>query len=240
MKKYLFLLFVLTSYNGFSQSVNDYKYAIVPSKFSFLKEQNQYRLNMLTKMLMEKYGFVTYFDTDVLPTEIANQNCNKVFVDVLKESNMFITKLTVVLKDCKNNILYTSTEGKSREKEYQVAYNQALREAFNSFDILGYKYNGENVIDIPQKQKTEAIVQVPVDENEDYVILLSAQPIINGYLLIGLEDKIYMKILKTSNKDYFIATKGTISGILFLKDHQWVFEYYQGEKLVSKKIEVKF
>ena len=240
MKKYLFLLFVLASYNGFSQSINDYKYAIVPSKFSFLKEQNQYRLNMLTKMLMEKYGFVTYFDTDVLPTEIANQNCNKVLVDVLKEGNMFVTKLTVVLKDCKNNILYTSTEGKSREKEYQVAYNQALREAFNSFDILGYKYNGVNVIDVPQNQKNETIVQVPVDETEDYVILLTAQPIINGYLLIGLEDKIYMKILKTSKNDCYLATKGDSHGVLISKDNRWFFEYYQDEKLISREIEVKF
>ncbi len=240
MKKHFIILLIFVSTAGFSQSINDYKYAIVPSKFSFLKEQNQYRLNMLTKMLMEKYGFVTYFDTDVLPTEVANQNCNKVFVDVLKEGNMFVTKLTVVLKDCKNNILYTSTEGKSREKEYQVAYNQALREAFNSFDILGYKYNGENVINAPQKQKTETIVQVPVDESEDYVISLSAQPIINGYLLIGLEDKIYLKILKTSNKDCFIATKGDSHGVLISKDNRWFFEYYQDEKLISREIEVKF
>ena len=167
MKKYLFLLFVLTSYSGFSQSINDYKYAIVPSKFSFLKEPNQYRLNMLTKLLMEKYGFVTYLDTDVLPTEVANQNCNKVYVDVLKGGNMFVTKLTVVLKDCKNNILYTSAEGKSREKEYNVAYNEAFREAFKSFDNLGYKYSEKSPTTFINIARTRRIVQSPWSSGYD-------------------------------------------------------------------------
>jgi hypothetical protein len=117
MKKTLFLIFFLASSLGFAQSVNDYKYAIVPSKFEFLKDKDQYRLNTLTKMLMEKYGFVTYFDTDILPTEVAESNCNNVYVDVQNTGNMFSTKLIVVLKDCKNAILFTSLEGKSREKE---------------------------------------------------------------------------------------------------------------------------
>jgi hypothetical protein len=38
-------------------------------------------------MLMEKYGFVTFFYTDVLPTEVAVNNCNKVFVEVQSNGN---------------------------------------------------------------------------------------------------------------------------------------------------------
>ena len=114
MKKVLFLILFLTTSLGFSQSLNDYKYAIVPSKFEFLKEKDQFRLNTLTKLLMEKYGFVTYFDSDVLPSEVAENNCNKVYVDVKSNGNLFVTKLTVVLKDCKNVVLFSSSEGKSR------------------------------------------------------------------------------------------------------------------------------
>ena len=109
------------------------------SKFEFLKDKDQYRLNTLTKMLMEKYGFITYFDTDILPLEVAETNCNKVYVDVQSIGNLFSTKLRVVLKDCKNIVLFTSAEGKSKEKEYPVAYNQSLREAFTSFDKLTLK-----------------------------------------------------------------------------------------------------
>lgn len=237
MKKYFFLVVLLSSFVGFSQSINDYKYAIIPSKFSFLKEKDQYRLNNLTKLFMEKYGFITYFDTDVMPDELVNQNCNKVYVNVLKEGNMFITKLTVQIKDCKNTVLFTSAEGKSREKEYKVAYTQALREALNSLESMGYKYSGNSNVN---NNINKDIVQVPVNEMEDEILLLSAQPIINGYLLIGNEDKIYMKILKTSNEKCFIAVKGTISGIFFLKDNMWFFEYYENEKLVSEKVQVKF
>ena len=40
MKKALFLLLFLASSLCFSQSVNIYKYAIVPSKFEFLKDKD--------------------------------------------------------------------------------------------------------------------------------------------------------------------------------------------------------
>jgi hypothetical protein len=227
MKKITFLLLLMASSIGFSQSINDYKYAIVPSKFSFLKEQNQYRMNLLTKMFMEKYGFVTYFDTDVLPTEVANQNCNKVYVDVLSNGGLFTTKLTVVLKDCKNEILFTSVEGKSRDKEYQIAYNQALREAFNSFDKLGYKYSVNNVNNNNNVNNAGSIA-------------LFAQPIESGFQLVDNTPKVVMKIFKTSNKDCYIATKGNSQGVFITKDNQWFFEYYQNDKLISERVEVKF
>jgi hypothetical protein len=38
MGKYLFLLVLLISVNSIYQNVNDFKYAIVPTKFDFLKD----------------------------------------------------------------------------------------------------------------------------------------------------------------------------------------------------------
>ena len=230
MKKYIILLLVLFSSLGFSQTINDYKYAIVPSKFSFLKEKNQYRLNLLTKLLMEKYGFVTFFDTDILPSEVAENNCNKVFVDVLSNGNMFVTKLSVVLKDCKNTVLFTSLEGKSQEKDYLISYNQALREAFNSFDALHYKYNDSDVSKI-----SNTINDVNLSQ-----IALFAQPIVNGFQLIDSTPKVIMKIYKTSSPICFIANKNNIQGVLISKDNQWFFEYLYNSNLVSEKVEVKF
>ena len=230
MKKYIILLVVLASSFGFSQTINDYKYAIVPSKFSFLKEKNQYRLNLLTKLLMEKYGFVTFFDTDILPSEVAENNCNKVFVDVLSNGNMFVTKLSVVLKDCKNTILFTSLEGKSQEKDYLISYNQALREAFNSFEALHYKYNDSDVSKISNT----------INDGNLSQIALFAQPIVNGFQLIDSTPKVIMKIYKTSSPICFIANKNNIQGVLISKDNQWFFEYLYNSNLVSEKVEVKF
>ena len=241
MKKYIILLVVLASSLGFSQTINDYKYAIVPSKFTFLKEKDQYRLNTLTKLLMEKYGFVTFFDTDILPVEVAENNCNKVFVEVQSNGNMFMTKMSVVLKNCKNTILFTSAEGKSREKEYQTSYNQVLREAFNSFETLGYKYNGSSNGNVNTKENSDVKVSNLNDDNIKLNdLVLFAQPIENGFQLIDSTPKVIMKIYKTSSPICFIANKNNIQGVLISKENQWFFEYLNSSNLVSEKVEVKF
>ena len=66
MKKALVLLAILFSGFCFAQteSVNNYKYVIIPEKFSFLKEANKYNLNSLTKMVFEKYGFTVFYTND--------------------------------------------------------------------------------------------------------------------------------------------------------------------------------
>jgi hypothetical protein len=245
MKKYIILLVVLASSLGFSQTINDYKYAIVPSKFTFLKANDQFRLNTLTKLLMEKYGFVTFFDTDILPVEVAENNCNKVFVEVESNGNMFMTKLTVILKDCKNTILFTSVEGKSREKEYQTSYSLALREAFSSFETLGYKYNGNSNGNVNSNVNAKEISNVKDSNLNDNNIKLNnlvlfAQPIENGFQLIDSTPKVIMKIYKTSSPICFIANKNNIQGVLISKENQWFFEYIINSKLVSEKVEVKF
>jgi hypothetical protein len=232
MKKVLFLLLFLATSLSFSQSVNDYKYAIVPSKFEFLKDKDQYRLNTLTKLLMDKYGFTTYFDTDIMPREVAETNCNKVYVEVQNIGNLFSTKLLVVLKDCKNEIIFTSAEGKSREKEYQVAYNQSLREAFSSFDKLSKKENEENASPV------KFLYSTPIKSNN--VTTLFAQPIENGFQIVDTTPKVILKIYKTSNPSCYIAYKDNIQGVLVNRDDQWLFEYFTNSKVVSEKMEIKF
>ncbi len=145
MKKILSIiaLFVITT-NVIAQDLNNYKYALVPSKFSFSREKDEYRLNTLSKMFMQKYGFESYLDSDILPSDFASDNCNKVYVDVVENNSMMMTKVKVVLKDCLNQVLFTSEEGKSRLKDYTAAYNQALREAFASFEKLNHQYNGNS------------------------------------------------------------------------------------------------
>ena len=236
MKK-IFLVVLFISAFGFSQSLNDYKYASVPSRFNFLEEQDQFKMNTFTKMFMEKYGFETYLDSDDLPTSFASNNCNKVFVDVLNSSTFFITKLKVVLKDCKNNILFTSLEGKSKQKELKAAYVEALRQAFNSFAPLNHKFNGKEVSNYVEEKVAIVTKDIP---KETVSSSLYAQPISNGFQLINSEPKVIMKIYKTSAKDFFIASRDNQNGVLFLKDSNWIFEFYNQGSLVSEKVEVKF
>jgi len=238
MKK-LLLLLLLVSTVGISQTVNDYNYVIIPSKFTFQKETNQYGLSTLSKLFMEKNGFTVFFDNEVLPDYAAKEQC-KLFLDVEKNSNMFSTKLTVILKDCKNNVVFTSAEGKSLDKDYKVAYNQALREAFRSFDNLNYKYNGgQNT-----NQETVSTSGNPVKESVSVPVstvnLLTAQPIENGFQLIDTTPKIVLKIYKTSQVDVFLADQDGQKGVLVKNKGQWIFEYYDKNNLVSKSLNIKF
>jgi hypothetical protein len=252
MKKLFFTMLFLATSLCFSQSVNDYKYAIVPSKFEFFKDKDQYRLNTLTKLLMEKYGFVTYFDTDILPSEVAESNCNKVYVELKNTGNLFKTKLVVVLKDCKNQVLFTSLEGISKEKEYLVAYTQALREAFTSFDKLEYKYSGMQNVKTEEVSNYKMITKdatLKIQENGIMIVesdlefqnLLVAETIKLGYLLIDPKTStIVLKLYKTSNDNVFIANSNTINGVVIRKGQEIFFEYYQDKNLISKKLNVSF
>jgi hypothetical protein len=241
MKKVLFLILFLTTSLGFSQSLNDYKYAIVPSKFEFLKEKDQFRLNTLTKLLMEKYGFITYYDSDVLPNEVVESNCNKVYVDVKSNGNLFVTKLTVVLKDCKNAVVYTSIEGRSREKELQVAYNQALREAFSSFDKLEYKYSGNSNVNSNVNSKSN------VNENSNSKSpllnqMLFAKPLGPNLIQLLTNDtdipNLVLTISKTNNPSIFIVEEAMRQGVVYKNNNEWIFDYYENEKLISEKLNI--
>ena len=143
MKRYILVLFLFLSFSGYSQNtINNYKYVIVPEKYSFLKQNDQYSLNSLTKYLLQDKGFTVYFDNNELPAEVANNKCRALSADLSEKGGMFTTSVTLILKDCQGNIVFKSKEGKSREKEYNVAYNMALRDAFSSLDQVPYAYNG--------------------------------------------------------------------------------------------------
>ncbi|WP_452222892.1 hypothetical protein [Lacinutrix chionoecetis] len=148
MKKTILLFLAILAFSSVSaqQELNDYKYVIVPKTYDFLKEADQYRVNSLTQFLFEKYNFEAFMEGDILPSDYGRNNCLGLKADVLKKSTLFKTKLTLQLKNCKEEIIYTSPEGTSREKNFKVAYNEALRNAFENFENVNYQYNPENAI----------------------------------------------------------------------------------------------
>ena len=82
MKKIFTIVLLVYCYLASAQNINDYKYALVPSKFSIFKKDDFYRLSALTKLYMEKYGFEAYLDTDEQPAEFKNNNCNKLTIKI--------------------------------------------------------------------------------------------------------------------------------------------------------------
>jgi hypothetical protein len=256
--KFLFLLLFISSY-GFSQSVNDYAAIIIPTKYEFLKSENQYRLNTLTKFNLKKAGFDAYYTNEIVPKEYSDR-CSLLNVDVLRESGFMITKLFIVFKDCYGKVIFKSEIGKSKEKDYEIAYTESLNMAFESVYALHYKYNGGTTVS-SQKAATSAAavtsvgaavatttavvaattaVDVSNNSGSGENSVLFAQPIKNGFQLVDSTPKVVMKVYKTTNPSIYIASKESIQGVLILKDNQWFFEYYQKEILLSEKIEVKF
>ena len=252
MKKTLTIAsFLLVAY-CFSQSVNDYKAVIIPLKYDFQKEENQYRIQTFIKMNLITAGFNAFYSNEVIPLEL-NDRCKLLTAELINESNFLVTKLSIVLKDCYGAAIFKSEQGKSREKNFEDAYFEALNNAFKSIYALEYKYNNSSNSDV----KPTVISSISTEEKPTYSIevekkdvnpqglnnnisLLYAQPTAYGYQLIDSEPKVVMKALKTSNPDSYMATKGNIQGVLVSKDNQWFFEYYQNDQLISESINVKF
>ncbi|WP_411377692.1 hypothetical protein [Flavobacterium psychrophilum] len=158
MKKYFsILVFALISSVTYSQSsLNDYEMAIIPSKFEFQKEDNQYRISSTIKAFLKQKGFEAYVSTDVLPEGFLDYNCNKIFVNVLEENTLFSTRIKIEFKNCKQLVLFTTDLGESREKELGKGYNQALLLALKSFDKARYKFSGKTYYDEEAQEKIKS------------------------------------------------------------------------------------
>lgn len=144
---YLFVLAFAVQINGFAQnSINDYKYIIVPQRYEFLKEKDKYQLNSLTKFLFNKYGYTAYIEGEDFPSDLADNQCLALMADVEDSSSMLRTKVSISLKNCDGKLIMTSRVGDSKEKQYQKAYNLALRKAFETFQHLQYAYRPNEVV----------------------------------------------------------------------------------------------
>lgn len=238
---------VLMILAGYSQtSINNYKYVIVPERFSFLKEDDQYGLNITTKLLLMQKGFTVFMGNEKLPPEVAANRCSALMAEVTQKKGFFVTNLTLLLKDCQSNIIFKSKEGKSREKEFPVAYDGALKDAFSSLNDVPYKY--DSTLATQQQQPAAAPAMQPTAQAPapasaaatEITGTLYAQVIPNGYQLIDTSPKKVLTLLKTSLPDNYIADAGTYSGVVFKKNEEWIFEYYKDNKLVSRKLEIKF
>jgi hypothetical protein len=271
MKTRILLLMLFVASYGFSQTVNDYKAVIIPMKYDFQKTENQYRLQTITKIDLQKAGFQAFYTTETMPAEFS-ERCDLLYIDVKKDNAFLVTKLYITFKDCFGTIIFQSAIGKSREKEYGLAYADALNDAFISVNALSYKYNGMKAgpksavvpavaaptavvpavsapVTVAPAATIPVVVPVAASNKElndlktiqsNSVDLLYAQPTSYGYQLIDSEPKVVMKVYKTSNPSSYMAVKGSVQGVLVSKDNQWFFEYYQGDKLISEKINVKF
>jgi hypothetical protein len=118
---------------------DDYKYIVIPELFDGFDKNNQHQTNSLVKHLFDKNGFNTAYGGN-LPADLQQNACLGLYVQLVDRSTMFTTKTTLVLKDCNGSEVFSSLQGRSKEKDYKVSYGNAIRDAFRSFEGIKHSY----------------------------------------------------------------------------------------------------
>jgi len=139
-------------------NLNEYKYVVIPKRFSDFKEVNEHRTSTLLKYLFTQKGFITVYD-DNLPDELYQNRCLGLFADLADDSSMFTTKTAIVLNDCDGKEIMLSQEGKSKKKDFEDGYNEAISAAFKSFSKLSYSYEPK------MQEKEEKPVTISFDND---------------------------------------------------------------------------
>ena len=245
--KYIVILITcLLSTSIFSQAnLNNYKYVIIPNKYDFLKEADQYQLNSLTEFLFNKYGFQALMEGSNYPEDVIRNRCLALKSNLIKDSGMFKTKLMVELKNCNDQVVYTSEMGESREKEYQKAYNEALRDAFKSIEALNYKYvpSTNNPIAVSQDGETKSEVSKEIQQlreeiqnlkkEKEAVVVENVEPKVEVVAEVPVKEAVVKEVVTTDAKP---IVKEAPSGVLYAQAIENGFQLVDSTPKVVYKI----
>ena len=244
--------------------LNDYKYIVIPNQFDFLSGKDRFQINSLTKFLFNKNGYKAYLEDDQLPEDLFKDRCLAAYADVNKVKGGFLkTQLQIELKDCRGNIILTSDVGRTKEKNYDKAYNLAVRAAFISIAELGYTYQPKDqpppkieqsvtpnlnepiepvvVIEDPKIPETKAQAETVKPQYEmilETKEVLYAQKFDNGYQLVNAEPRIVMVLLNTSEKDKFSVKDK--EAMVYKKDGKWIYVQTDNGEKTETIINIKF
>ncbi|WP_027138474.1 hypothetical protein [Gaetbulibacter saemankumensis] len=224
-KIFSLLLTLFITINGFSQvNLNKYKYVIIPKKFDFLKEKDQYQLNSLTKFLFEKYGFEALMEGEKYPEDLIRNRCLGLKSDVNKDSGLFKTKLIIELKDCGDQVVMATSVGESREKEYARAYNEALRAAFSDIEALNYRYEPDSSITslaASQSVEAKAEVNTEIEKLKQEIEALKQQKVVVAVAPVEAEvnDKVEPKVEEVEEvKSMAAEVKEVLATVLYAQE----------------------
>lgn len=104
---------------------------------------------------------------------------------------------------------------------------------------------GEKSTDNQSKVEEKTVVsEIAVVELKKEIpfseMLLYAQAIEKGFQLVDTTPKVILKIYNTLQPGYYNANIDNKFGAVFIKNNQWVFEYFMEGKLVTESLNIKF
>lgn len=219
------------------KNINSYKYILVPKQFEFQKSTDQYQLNSLTKFLFEKSGFTVLFMDENFPADLAANSCLGLKAKVNNDSGMFSTKMNVALTDCYNQVVFSTKDGKSKEKDYKTAYHEALRMAFSDIENLKYVYDGSaaanekiaenNKVEIEKLTVKEIIPVVEVKE-------APAVPKVKETTPMAISKKIEKKEAKEAKEEKPETVKSFVKPVVNSIEGKYMVDKW-GECVISQK-----
>jgi len=170
----IFFLVTIQSACFAQNSINSYKYILIPEKFDFFKDKDKYQINSLTLFLFNKYGYNAFMVGSNIPADLEKNRCLGLIADVDEVKGGFLrTKIQITLKDCNGTVIAQSKIGDTKIKEYAKAYNVALREAFETFQYFEYQYRPESNL------TAETISQDPGGSKSSEIISIQYRAIQN-------------------------------------------------------------
>jgi len=171
----LSIILVISITNEVKAQFDDYKYIVVPELFDSFDKNNQHQTNSLVKHLFDKNGFNTAYGGN-LPSDLQQDRCLGLYVQLVDNSTMFTTKTTLVLKDCNNREVFSSLQGRSKEKDYKTSYGNAIKDAFRSFEGITHSYvdktleASEEPVVINFKNDVQKLDRPNLDKNRDPMV----------------------------------------------------------------------
>jgi phage pi2 protein 07 len=221
MKKILLILITIFTIGSFAQKKQT---ILISSKYDFQEKKNSHNINNMLKAILTSNNYQVYFEDEVLPIEIAQNRCNALTGVLVDDSNVFVTKVKLQIKDCKNNILFETADVKSREKESQAAFIEVIK-------LLSPELKKYKPVVIQKKEVTESPSEIITNTNVKYQFV----EIANGYAVMDATPKVILQIYKTTNPNIFIADKFGVKGVFTKLVNRGVFEYYLNDKLMVEE-----
>ena len=225
MKKISILVLFLFSIVSFAQK----RIILISSKYDFQREPNSYNINNMLKAILVSNNYQVYFEDELLPIEIAQNKCNTLKGVLVDNSNLFVTKVKLQIKDCQNNLLFETVEVKSKEKEYQLAFMEAIK--LLSPEIKKYKPTALEAKPI-EVVTEQVLAETPIVSEFKTFLNCKKEEVFNGFHVTKIRNSdgfVLLTMQKTKNPNIFIAFKEDANGVFTLNGNKGIFEYYLGD-----------
>ncbi|NEV94770.1 hypothetical protein G3567_11505 [Psychroflexus sp. YR1-1] len=227
MRAILVLILWFGMQTGWSQtgSLNAYEHVIIPMKFDFQNETNEYQLNILARVLLQEEGFKVFMDTEERPLQFMGNTCEALFLEVEDTSGFLNISVIFRLKDCYDTVLFESEKGQTKLKDFKDGYQKALRLAFSSLADQNYRYDSSlekagprSVLATSEGLETSKMTERYPDKNlykfggQTFWLVKQVD---GAYSLLMNEGSEHYAELEQADKGSFIFNSDTINGAAF-------------------------